>query len=820
MTGSSKSLLVFFLFFILAIQVITSFGQVRKYTFSFDSVSLSSALNQIETESDLTFFYKSEWIEDITLNQNFDQANLDDLLNELLTKKGINYITNGDRIILTGKVNVISSLVFDSSKTPYQVGYIFEREFSSTSDNVLEVGDRSKVINGSKAILAGYIKNLELGEPIPGAIVFSETAEVSTLTDSKGFFSMILPSGAHTLLIQFSGMKTKRQEIVLFSDGSLSLELEEEPRLLEEVTIVSDGNANVNNVRMGTASINLDEVKNVPKFMGENDMIQAALTLPGVQNVGEGSAGINVRGGKTDQNLILLNNATVYNPFHFFGFFTSFNADITANLELMKSGIPASYGGRLSSLLNVTMKKADKNNRSGRLAINPITTSASIELPLIKDRTAVMAGIRTTYSNWVTRNAKNEAIRNSDPHFSDFALNLNHSYGGVNSINLSAYYSLDEYKLSTDSTNSYSNANVAVEWKHLLSDKLSSTVIGGYSNYHFDIDYNSQPESAFEYGFKINELFGKVALNYFPDDKNEFTLGSESKLYLLSPGKIMPIGISEVEKGRVQNERGVEQAFFVSDELTVNPKITLQGGLRYSIFNLYGPGSVNFYTSGVPRNEGSLSGTQSYNKGEKIATYHGPELRFSAKYTLTSSSSVKIGITQMRQYIHSISSTVSVSPTDTWKLSDPNIKPQKSIQYSIGFYKTLFNNTIDASVETYYKTLDNLLDYKVGADLVLNESIETDVLQGEGRAYGLEVLLRKPNGKLNGWVSYAYGRSQQRFRSGFAENTINRGEFFPSNFEKPHSINIISNYKHTRRVRYSGNVVFSSGRPVTYATGK
>ncbi|MEQ9230872.1 MAG: carboxypeptidase-like regulatory domain-containing protein, partial [Cyclobacteriaceae bacterium] len=255
--------------------MISSFGQERKYTFSFDSISLSSALNQIEIESDLAFFYKLEWIESITLNKNFNQTNLDDLLNELLTKKGINYITNGKRIILTGKVNIISTLVFDSSKAPYQVGYVFEREFSASGDNVLEVGDRSKVINGSKAILAGYIKNLELGEPIPGAIVFSETAEVSTLTDSKGFFSMVLPSGAHTLLIQFSGMKTKRQEIVLFSDGSLSLELEEEPRLLEEVTIVSDGNANVNNVRMGTASINLEEVKNVPKFMGENDMIQA-----------------------------------------------------------------------------------------------------------------------------------------------------------------------------------------------------------------------------------------------------------------------------------------------------------------------------------------------------------------------------------------------------------------------------------------------------------------------------------------------------------------------------------------------------------------
>ncbi|MEQ8573936.1 MAG: TonB-dependent receptor, partial [Fulvivirga sp.] len=603
-------------------------------------------------------------------------------------------------------------------------------------------------------------------------------------------------------------------------DGSLNLTMEEEPQILQEVTITSDQSANVSNVRMGAASLNMEELKNVPKILGENDMIQAALTLPGVQNVGEGAAGINVRGGKTDQNLIQLNHATIYNPFHFFGFFSSFNADITASSELIKSGIPATYGGRLSSLLNVKMKKANKDHFSGKIGLNPITTKVSVEIPLIKDRTSLMAGGRTTYSDWVVREIPNENFKNSAPSFSDFAINLNHSYGESNSINLSGYYSTDKFKLSTDSINNYSNINGSLEWSHLINSKLSSTLIAGATNYQFSIDYEAQPESAFDYGFEINEQFGKLILNYFPSDIHDVQVGTDIKLYNLQPGKIRPIGMSDVTPEKLQTEKGIERAFFISDEFKLSQKVSLYGGLRYSFFSPIGNRTVDYYQSGSPKNDATRTATIDYEDGEVIDTYHGPELRFSGKYSLNSQSSVKLGVTQMRQYIHAISSTVSVAPTDTWKLSDPNFAPQKSIQYSIGYYRELMNKKLELSVESYYKDLQNLLDYKIGADLVLNQNLETEVIQGEGRAYGLEFLLKKPTGKLNGWVSYTFSKSQQKFESDFAENRINNGNYFSSNFEKPHDLSIVTNYKYTRRYSFSMNVVYSTGRPITYPTGQ
>lgn len=789
------------------------------YSFEFDSSSLKAVLLEIEENTTYSFFFKEEWTEDVIISKSYAEKGLKDILDDLLQSAGINYMISDDKVILTGDVKLTTQLIYDSSTLPYQVGYVFEREYRGDQDEIISVGNRSKMKTGANAVIAGFVKDEE-GEGIPSAVVYAEESEISTVSDLNGFYSINLPTGEHTLLVQFSGMKAKRQKIVLFSSGSLNIDLEEEPRILDEVTIVAEGSAGVNNVRMGTNTLNMESIKNVPKLMGENDMIQAALTLPGVQNVGEGSAGINVRGGKTDQNLILLNHATVYNPFHYFGFFSSFNADITGNLELMKSGIPSTYGGRLSSLLNVTMKRADKNQFGAKLAINPITTSASMELPIIKDKTAVMAGIRTTYADWVTKNAKNEAIRNSDPRFSDLAFNINHSYGKVNSINVSAYYSKDSYKLSTDSTNSYSNSNVAVEWKHLINENLSASVIGAYVNYAFDIEYDQRPESAFRYGFRINEAFSKILLNYFPSDRHDLSVGTDAKLYHLSPGKMLPIGDSEVEKENVERERGIEQAVFVSEEFILSQRVTLYGGLRYSFFTPLGSRNINYYQEGVPRNSGSLTETRTFKSGEKIDTYHGPEFRFSAKYSLSPNSSIKFGVTQMRQYIHAISNTISVSPTDTWKLTDPNISPQTAVQYSFGYYKTLFADKVSASVETYYKKLNNLLDYKVGADLVLNENLETEVLQGDGRAYGVELLLSKDKGRLNGWLSYAFSRSQQKFKTDYAETTINGGKYFPSNFEKPHSLSVVSNYKHTRRVSSSINVVFASGRPVTYPTAK
>lgn len=798
--------------------MIACFQSLSQFNFSFNDIRLDSALIQIENSTNKSFYFDTDWLKDYRITDNISEKTLEAVLGKLLDPTSIQYVFIDDKFILTNNAPIVTNLITEETEKP-DLEYLFEREYDDVGSQVVIVGEKSKMEVGSESILAGFVRSKDSGEPIIGAIVYQESTGENAVTNNEGFYSLSLPSGQNEISIKFSGFRRLDQKIVLFSDGTLDFQLEQEAILLEEVFVYADADENIKSVKLGSNALNMEEVKNVPKVLGESDLVQIALTLPGVQNIGEGSAGINVRGGKTDQNLILYNNATIYNPSHFFGFFSAFNTDITGQTELYKSSMPVNYGGRLSSLLDVKTKVGDKEKFGGKIGISPVTTQASLEIPIIKSKTSATIGLRTTYSDWILDGIENASIRNSDPSFLDFTTGIHHSYGNNSELSASVYYSSDRFKLSTDSLYSYFNFNTAVNWSHSINQKLTLHTATAISQYSFDIDYDAVPQGSFNYGFEIQDIFGQARLNYYPNEQHDIQVGFDVKHYELSPGFINPLEPeSEVLPRSIEEEQGIETAFFLSDRYSINNDITLYGGLRYSTFSALGNRLINFYDSEIPRNENSITSTQAFDDGEVINTYHGPEFRFSLRYALNNTSSLKAGFTQTRQYIHALSNNVSISPTDTWKLSDPNFAPQLAKQYSIGYFRNFASNAIEVSLETYYKTLDNLLDYKVGADLILNPLLETDVIQGEGRAYGVELLLRKNIGKLNGWLSYTYSRSQQRFDSQFLEETINNGNYFPTNFEKPHDVSLISNYKLNRRLSFSLNVNYSTGRPVTYPT--
>ena len=804
-----------FILLLLFVQVASS----QNLSFNWNQTSMSEALEEIESKSDYQFYFSNDWLKGLELTGNFQGTQIEDLLTGIFNGTNLQFVLLDNKVILTNNTPILTELQSEESAAANQ--YIFSREFEDDQQAVQIIGDRSKMQVGSESILAGFIRDFSTGDPILGAVVYTENPTRSTTTNAEGFFSLSLPNGENEIKARYAGMKLKKQKVLLFSDGNLDLNLEVEATLLEEITVTADEDANVSSSRMGVSTIEMESLKNVPKVLGENDVVQVALALPGVQNVGEGSAGINVRGGKTDQNLMLFNNATVYNPFHFFGFFSAFNADIMGETELYKNSIPANYGGRLSSLLDVKMKVADKDKFHGKGGISPVTSQLSFEVPIIKGQTSLATGVRTTYSDWILNRVSNENIRNSDPSFFDLAGNLHHQYGENNSIMVSGYYSKDEFKITTDSLYSYFNFNTGLEWNHFLTNELAIKLIATSSQYSFDIDYELIPEESFNYGFEIEEQFGQLSLSYFPNEQHELQIGGDTRLYDLTPGFIRRLGTaSEIVEEEIESEQGREVSFFVSDNYSLTDNLTLYGGLRYSIFTALGGRSINNYDPSLPRSESTLTSTDLFAEGENIATYHGPEVRFSARYALNSTTSIKAAYNRTRQYIHALSNNISISPTDTWKLSDPNFAPQLSQQFSAGYFRNFRGNAIETSIEAYYKTFDNLVDYKVGADLVLNPLLETDVIQGEGRAYGVELLVRKNTGKLTGWAGYTYSRSQQRFDSPFTEDRINGGDFFPSNFEKPHDFSLVSNYKHTRRYSFSLNIAYSTGRPITYPTAK
>lgn len=808
---------------LLLLTLATQAQHKETYSFDFKNMPLTRVLDQVSEKTGYTIYYAPEWIDTVMITALQMKGTVDEVVISLIEGSKLTFVIVDHKIILTYNNPIISELPKRSEDAPAKE-YLFAREYgddiaeSNAEDMLHVIGNKSKMKVGGSSLLVGHIRAEDTGEALIGASI--ETSEKSTTTDGAGFYSLRLRNGKNKLTIRYAGMKQTFRNLVLFSDGKLDISMEPEVLVLDELVFKANADENINQVQMGINKIELEEIKNIPKVLGENDLVKAVLTLPGVQSVGEGASGFNVRGGKTDQNLLLLNNSTIYNPFHFFGFFSSFNADILQSTELYKSSIPVNFGGRLASVLDVEMRAGNKEKISGQGGISPVTSQLSLELPLIKGSTSLIVGGRTTYSDWILNTISDETISNSDPFFFDLAGGIDHTYGNGNNINTNAYYSYDQFRLSTDSLYSYSNFGASFGWEHHFNDKWSIRLNSALSKYEYRIAYEEIVASSFEYGFDVNDVFGQASITYTPTESHSILFGFDMKSYEVSPGYKKPLSDSSlVVAQNLQDEQGLEGAVFISDNFRITDKLSLQYGVRYSGFAALGPGVVHTYDESLPRSPTSVQDDSiSYSDNEVMKFYAGPEWRISGRYVLNKQTSVKVSYNRTRQYIHMLSNNVSISPVDVWKISDQHIRPQWSDQYAVGLFKNFLNNSIEASVELYYKNMGNLLDYKTGATLVLNDHIETDVIQGKGRAYGGELLIKKNTGRLNGWVAYTYSRSLQQFVSEHKEETINNGSFFPSNFDKPHNLNLITNYKFTRRYSLSFNLVYASGRPVTYPT--
>ncbi len=515
-----------------------------------------------------------------------------------------------------------------------------------------------------------------------------------------------------------------------------------------------------------------------------------------------------------------LNEATIYNPSHFLGFFSVFNADAIKTSEIYKSGIPAQYGGRLSSIFDMQLKDGNQNKFSGNGGIGPVSAKLTLEVPINKEKTSLIFGGRTTYSDWVLRQVPPSMLHDASAAFYDVVGRLTHKFNENNSIAVSYYYSRDKFSLGNDSLYSYANSLTSVQWRTSINRNLHSQLNLTHSSYNYNIDYQKIPQNAFDLGFNIKESNLKWDLNYYKG-MHKLDFGVQSKLYDLNPGFINPSGsLSLVKSQQVQLERGLENAVYVADNFEISPKLQLYAGLRFSSFTALGPRTIYSYAAGESKENASIIDSTMYKQNQPIVTYLGPEYRFSARYSLPAQSSIKVSYNRTRQYLHMLSNTVSVSPTTTWKLSDPNVLPQLADQISGGFYKNLANSSIEASVEVYYKWLYHVIDYKTGSELILNKHIEQDILQGSGKAYGIEFLLRKRNGKLNGWLSYTYSRTFLKMNGLTNAEKINNGNYYPANYDKPHDVSVVLNYKLTRRYSLSTNFIYNTGRPITYPVGQ
>ena len=589
---------------------------------------------------------------------------------------------------------------------------------------------------------------------------------------------------------------------------------------LDEIVVVGGRPSSVDNVIMGSEKFKPQLLKNIPSAFGESDIMKIVLSLPGVTTVGEASSGYNVRGGATDQNLILFNGGTVFNPSHLFGLFTSFNSDAVEDVELFKSSIPVEYGGRISSVLKVVSKEANMQKLTGSASIGVLTSKATIEIPIVKDKMSLLLNGRTTYSDWILKKLPEKSgYKDGTANFYDVGGVLTWKPNSQNRLKVNGYLSNDKFSFRSDDSYGYQNANISAEWRSVLNEKMTATLSAGLDHYDYFNEDRATPSMAARLSFGIDQLWGKLNFRHRLTEKQVITYGISMQHYNVQAGKYEPVGdASYIKSDQLQHEKALESAAYLSYECPLTEKLTVSAGLRYSMFNALGPRDVNYYEDGQLPSEETLLETR--HETGIIKTYHAPEIRLSARYALQENLSLKAGFNTMHQYIHKVSNTSIMSPTDIWKLSDPNIKPQKGWQVAAGIYHETRDKKYELSAEVYYKHIDDYLNYRNSAVLLMNPHLETDVISTKGKAYGVELQVKKPTGKVNGWVSYTFARSLLRQDDNGVKYLLNDGDWYPSEYDRPHEVKAVVNFKFTERYSFSSNFNYATGRPTTLPTGK
>ena len=590
---------------------------------------------------------------------------------------------------------------------------------------------------------------------------------------------------------------------------------------LDEIVVVGGRPSAVDNMMMGSEKFKPFLLKNIPSALGESDIMKIVLSLPGVTTVGEASSGYNVRGGATDQNLILFNGGTIFNPSHLFGLFTSFNSDAVEDVELFKSSIPVEYGGRISSVLKVVSREANMQKLTGSASIGALTSKANIEIPIVKEKMSLLLNGRTTYSDWMLKKLPEKSgYKNGTANFSDVGGVLTWKLNDLHRLKVNGYWSNDKFSFSTKDNYGYRSSNVSAEWRSVLNNDITATLSAGLDHYSYFNEDKNVPSSAARLSFGIDQLWGKLHIRQRLSEKQVLTYGLSMQHYNVQAGKYEPVGdASLIKADQLQHEKALESAAYLSYERPLTEKLSVSAGLRYSMFNALGPRDVNYYEEGQLPSEETLIGVRSQETGV-IKTYQAPEYRLSALYAIKENLSLKVGFNTMHQYIHKVSNTSIMSPTDTWKLSDLNIKPQKGWQAAAGIYHETADKIYEFSAEVYYKHANDYLNYRNSAVLLMNPHLETDVISTKAKAYGVELQAKKPMGKVNGWVSYTFSRSLLRQDDKRVDNPLNDGDWYPSEYDRPHEVKAVLNFKFTERYSLSSNFNYATGRPTTLPAGK
>jgi ferric enterobactin receptor len=688
-----------------------------------------------------------------------------------------------------------------------------------------------KSLNNAKTyFVTGKVTKKNTAEPIAGVSVVVEALKRGTTTSALGYFLLKLPAGKHTLRVSSTGFISQTTPFEITDKGlDLSLTLEEKVTELEEVSVNSQTpQQQLKTLTMGVTQLSMKTLKKLPAFLGETDIIRNVLMLPGISTVGEGATGFNVRGGNIDQNLVLMDDAPVFNTSHFFGLFSVFNPDVVKDFSLYRGGVPAQFGGRASSVLDIRLKEPFKDRFYVQGGVGPVASRLAIDGPIIKDKLGIYVAGRASYAGYLLDISPNPSVQSTEAGFYDLTAKLQYQSGLKDRVSLTFYRGFDLFKLPSDSLSrveinagssrfEWITQNLSARWNHNFSEKLFLNIVGVHSTYESNM-IGTNPSNEFDLLQKLTYQQLRADLGFYTE-KHKFDAGLSAVRYQIRPGDFVPNNEqSNVNTRLLPEERSLELAAYLTDEWTLTPKLALQVGLRFTHFINQGPGTVYTYRSGVARDSTTITGQRNVGSGEAIQTYNALEPRLALRWAINNEQSVKVSYNRMVQFLQQIANTTAALPTARWKLADTYLQPTVADQWSLGYFHNFGN--FETSIEGYYKRLDQVPDFRDGANLLLERYPEAYVLQGVGRSYGVELQVKKNIGKLTGWLAYTFSRSEQQINGAFPEDRINQGKFYPTNFDKPHQINLVGVYQLNKRVSFSANFTYSTGRPFTFPDDK
>jgi hypothetical protein len=815
---------------LLLITLASAQGPEKVISCQYHQVLFHTFCQEIFNTTGVRIYYDEKWVNHLTVTLESDSISVKDAVTLATKDSGLEVsVWSGNLVLLPGEklltglpayenkfIKTDSAALKGNSLTAAEERYLTGR--MPDAIQTIKIGRTGNMKGGVRARILGRVLDQETGAPVFSATVYIAEIKTGEVTDINGFFTIMLKPGKYNAIFEFLGYEKKKYQLEVLSDGDFIVTLKRAVIQMKEFVVYGDRQSSMKAKDPGLEKISMKAIKELPMMMGERDILKISGMLPGIVSTGEGTSGLNVRGGSSDQNAFYINKIPIYNTSHLFGFFPAFNADIIKDFSIYKGHIPAQYGGRLSSVFNIVSRQGNRKHITARGGLSPVTGSLVLEGPLKKDTCSVILSARSSYSDWILTRLNDPDIRSSSAGFYDFTGGFNYDIRKTQ-IAAFAYHSYDRFRLSDISDFDYSNSGASFTLGHVFSNSVRGefSLIG--SRYAFGTTNKQELSAAYTHSYLMNHYEVRTDFWHLLSDVHTLEYGFSSILYKLDRGQIEPFGsgslLSPVGLG---NEQGLESAAYVSDSWDIFPWLNLTSGLRYAMFNPLGPQTVYTYTPGSPIDTRYINDSLNFGKNQPIRWYSEPDLRVAINIETDANGSVKLAFNQMHQNLFMLNNTISISPNAQWKLADYHLKPSKSSQFSLGVFRLIENTGLEVSIEGYYKQTFNSPEFVDGADFLESPQVETTVLQGGQNAWGLEVFVKRSSRKLEGWISYTYSRSKVTVNGEHAWNRINDGETFPANFDIPHALNVVVNYHFTRRITLSSVIAYQTGKPITYPT--